>query len=85
MVLISIQVSDVFSMVHLCLLLATEDSKFLCVFEKQMFVFPAMVTMSISATWMYSDLADFFFHPEECIILPFHHSPYSLWLVSLAL
>jgi hypothetical protein len=82
MVLISLRVSDAFSMVRLCLLLATEDSKFLCVFEKQMFVFPAMVTMSISATRMYRNLADFFFHPDECVILPFHHSPYSLRLTS---
>lgn len=53
--------------------------------EKQMFMLPTVVTMSISATRMYRDLADHLFRSDVCVILPFHHSSYSLRSTSLAL
>ena len=67
--LISLWIPDAFNNVRLCLLLATEDSNFICVFEKQMFMLPTMVTMSISATRMYRDLADYFLNTDVCAIL----------------
>jgi len=53
---------DAFNMVCLILLRLLsvgEDARFLCIFAPQMFLMPALITLSIAATRMYRSLIDF--------------------------